>query len=42
MVLPVGCGKSGLILIIPFGLKSNRVLVVAPNRAIREELKRKV
>lgn len=39
MVLPVGCGKSGLISIIPFGIKAQRALVVAPNRAIREELK---
>jgi len=39
MILPVGCGKSGLIAIIPFGVKASRALVVAPNRAIRDELK---
>ncbi len=39
MVLPVGCGKSGLISLLPFSVKSKRTLVVAPNLAIREELK---
>lgn len=33
--LPVGCGKTGLIGLIPFGLADGRVLVVAPNLTIR-------
>ncbi len=40
--IPVGCGKSGLIGITPFGLTTGRVLIVAPNltikRTILEEL----
>ncbi len=31
IVLPVGCGKSGLIALAPFALKSKRTLVIAPN-----------
>jgi len=38
--LPVGCGKSGLISILPFGIAKGRVLVIAPNLTIRDELKR--
>jgi len=38
IVLPVGCGKSGLIAITPFALKSKRVLVVAPGIRIKEQL----
>jgi superfamily II DNA or RNA helicase len=38
VVLPVGCGKSGLIAIAPFGLKANRVLVVAPGLRIAAQL----
>lgn len=38
--LPVGCGKTGLIAILPFGLARGRVLVIAPNLTIRDELQR--
>lgn len=38
--LPVGCGKSGLIAILPFGISKGRVLVIAPNLTIRDELQR--
>lgn len=36
--LPVGCGKSGLIAILPFGLARGRVLVISPNITIRDSL----
>lgn len=36
--LPVGCGKTGLAAILPFGLSEGRVLVVAPNTTIRSGL----
>ncbi len=36
--LPVGCGKTGLISILPFGVAGGRVLVIAPNLTIRAEL----
>jgi len=38
--LPVGCGKSGLIGILPFGIARGRVLVIAPNLPIRRELEK--
>ena len=38
IVLPVGCGKSGLITLTPFAFRSNRVLVVAPGINIAEQL----
>jgi superfamily II DNA or RNA helicase len=38
IVLPVGCGKSGLIAIAPFALAARRVLVVAPGIRIRGQL----
>lgn len=37
--LPVGCGKSGLASIVPFGIAQGRVLVVTPNTTIRDEMK---
>lgn len=40
MQLPVGCGKSGLISILPFGIAKGRVLVIAPNLTIRKELEK--
>lgn len=40
LVLPVGCGKSGLIAITPFAVKANRVLVIAPGLTIRGQLAR--
>ena len=36
--LPVGCGKSGLIALLPFGLARGRVLVISPNITIRDSL----
>src|ERR1043166_4491472 len=36
--LPVGCGKSGLAAILPFGIARGRVLIIAPNLTIKEEL----
>jgi len=33
--IPVGCGKTGLIAILPFGIANGRVLVIAPNTTIR-------
>jgi DNA repair protein RadD len=36
--IPVGCGKSGLITLLPFGIARGRVLVVAPNRTIHKQL----
>ena len=38
VVLPVGCGKSGLIAIAPFAVQANRVLVIAPGTRIRGQL----
>jgi excisionase family DNA binding protein len=38
--LPVGGGKTGLIALLPFGIARGRVLVIAPNLTIRDELKR--
>lgn len=38
IVLPVGCGKSGLIAISPFATKSSRTLVVAPGLKIKDQL----
>ena len=37
--LPVGCGKSGLIALLPFGLARGRVLVISPNVPIRDSLR---
>lgn len=36
--IPVGCGKTGLVSILPFGLSAGRVLVIAPNLQIKKEL----
>lgn len=33
--LPVGCGKTGLMALLPFGISQGRVLVIAPNLEIR-------
>ena len=40
--LPVGCGKTGLIGLTPFGLAQGRVLVVAPNLTIRQNIIREL
>ena len=42
MVLPVGCGKSGLIAIAPYALAATRVLVIAPGTHIRDQLAKDV
>ena len=36
--LPVGCGKTGLAAILPFGIAEGRVLIIAPNLPIKDEL----
>ncbi len=38
IVLPVGCGKSGLIAITPYAIRVRRVLVIAPGTRIRGQL----
>lgn len=40
--LPVGCGKTGLMGIVPFGLSQSRVLIVAPNLTIRDTIYREL
>ena len=34
--IPVGCGKTGIVATLPFGISSGRVLVIAPNLTIRK------
>lgn len=38
LVLPVGCGKSGLISITPYAVQARRALVIAPGTRIRDQL----
>jgi len=38
VVLPVGCGKSGLITLCPFAFRAKRTLVVAPGVRIAQQL----
>lgn len=38
--LPVGCGKSGLAALLPFGIAKGRVLILAPNLTIKDELQK--
>lgn len=38
IVLPVGCGKSGLIAITPYAMEARRALVIAPGTRIRGQL----
>jgi superfamily II DNA or RNA helicase len=38
IVLPVGCGKSGLIAITPYAVSARRVLIIAPRTKIRDQL----
>ena len=40
--LPVGCGKTGLMGLTPFGLAKGRVLMIAPNLTIRQTIKREL
>lgn len=42
VVLPVGCGKSGLLALAPFAVQSRRALLVAPNVKIADQLLRDV
>lgn len=36
IVIPVGCGKTGIIATLPFGIAEGRVLVITPNLTIRK------
>jgi superfamily II DNA or RNA helicase len=38
VVLPVGCGKSGLITLAPFAVRARKVLVIAPGTNISAQL----
>jgi len=38
VVLPVGCGKSGLITLAPFAVRARKVLVIAPGLRIADQL----
>lgn len=38
IVLPVGCGKSGLIAITPYALGARRAFVIAPGTRIHGQL----
>ncbi|WP_338115201.1 DEAD/DEAH box helicase [Paenibacillus ehimensis] len=38
IILPVGCGKSGLITLTPFAVKSKKTLVIAPGLHIASQL----
>lgn len=40
VVLPVGCGKSGLLALAPFAVRACRALLVAPNVKIADQLLR--
>ena len=40
--LPVGCGKTGLMGLSPFGIAKGRVLIIAPNLTIRETIRREL
>jgi len=36
LVIPVGCGKTGIMATLPFGIAQGRVLVITPNLTIRK------
>jgi superfamily II DNA or RNA helicase len=40
--LPVGCGKTGLMGLTPFNIAKGRVLIIAPNLTIRENIRREL
>jgi len=40
--IPVGCGKTGLMSILPFGMAEGRVLIIAPNLEIRRGVAREL
>lgn len=38
--IPVGCGKTGLMSLLPFGISEGRVLIITPNLQIRDDVAR--
>ena len=40
--LPVGCGKTGLMGLTPFGISKGRILIIAPNLTIRDTIRREL
>ena len=40
--IPVGCGKTGLMGLVPFGIAKGRVLMIAPNLTIRKNIQREL
>jgi len=40
--IPVGCGKTGLMSILPFGIAEGRILIIAPNLEIRRGVAREL
>lgn len=40
--IPVGCGKTGLMCLLPFGLANGRVLIITPNLEIRKNTAREL
>lgn len=40
--LPVGCGKTGLMGLAPFKVAKGRVLIIAPNLVIRDNIRREL
>lgn len=40
--LPVGCGKTGLMGLVPFQIANGRVLIIAPNLTIRENIRKEL
>lgn len=40
--LPVGCGKTGLMGLTPFGIAKGRILIITPNLTIRENVRREL
>lgn len=36
--IPTGCGKTGIICTVPFGLSRGRVLIIAPNLTIKQSV----
>lgn len=36
--MPVGCGKSGLAALLPFGISKGRVLMITPNLTIKNDI----
>lgn len=38
VVIPTGVGKTATMTLIPFGLKANRVLIIAPSKTVRGQI----